>query len=101
METRFCRDCIHVERTPDGKMEIAPYCTRTGRINLVTGKTSYEQCSTERIDRVGSCGKDGKHFEPQHYADARIKQDKITPRWERSEHRGELDAERAIAGGVE
>ncbi len=54
----YCKDCLHmVEENYD------TYCTCPEMINLVSGKPSENKCSQER-SKKGSCGPEGRFFEP-------------------------------------
>ena len=75
-KNRFCRDCKHSEKLPNGQLAAMPYCHHPlsvviqGRVNLVTGappKTVPQYCSNQRDEPVGArkprCGPEGKWFE--------------------------------------
>jgi hypothetical protein len=62
MTTVFCKDCRNF-LSPDQKSEwVYPRCKATETLNLVSGEFVYGYCDSERLG--GSCGKDGKNWEP-------------------------------------
>lgn len=64
---KFCKKCVHFAKNTDLKI-----CTRnvveTKTLNLVTGEydvsaTGYLNCDSERKDKPGKCGPEGKFFQ--------------------------------------
>jgi hypothetical protein len=59
--TNFCKDCKHKASTlttPVCKLEVT-------EVDYVYGFERYLECSQARM-KYGSCGPEGKNFEPKH-----------------------------------